>query len=91
MIYAVNYDLRQPNGDYSEVFQAIKSCGAWWHYLESTWLVDTNHSANQIWDRMSPHVHPDDSVLIHAVGFDHQGWLLPKAWDWINSRQRVML
>ena len=41
MIYAVNYDLRQPYRDYSGVFEAIKSCGDWWHFLESTWLVDS--------------------------------------------------
>jgi hypothetical protein len=29
MIYAINYDLRQPNRDYSGVFEAIKTCGAW--------------------------------------------------------------
>lgn len=91
MIYAINYDLRQPGRDYSGVFSAIKSCGAWWHYLESTWLVDSRMSAEAIWDRIKAHVHRDDSVLIHAVGRDHQGWLPQRAWDWINNRQTSLV
>lgn len=91
MIYAINYDLKQPNRDYSGVFEAIKSCGYWWHYLESTWLVDTNLGAQEIWDRLSPHVHSKDRVLVHAVGHDRQGWLPQDAWAWINSRQRAVL
>ena len=90
MIYAINYDLRQPGRDYSEVFTAIKSCGDWWHFLESTWLVNSWMSAQDIWDRLAPHVHRNDSVLIHAVGRDHQGWLPQRAWDWINSRQHSL-
>ncbi|MGJ0535402.1 hypothetical protein [Methylocystis sp.] len=42
MIYAINYDLRQPGQKYDELFNAIKGLGAWWHYLGSTWLVDTS-------------------------------------------------
>jgi hypothetical protein len=90
VIYAINYDLRQPGRSYSEVFTAIKSCGDWWHFLESTWLVDSRMSAQYIWDRLAPHVHPNDSVLIHVVGRDHQGWLPQRAWDWINSRQHSL-
>ena len=91
MIYAINYDLRQPDRDYSGVFAAIKSCGDWWHYLESTWLVDTSLSADSVWNLLAPHVHSSDSVLIHSVGRNHQGWLPQKAWDWINSRQTAIV
>jgi hypothetical protein len=91
VICAINYDLRQPGRDYSGVFEAIKSCGSWWHYLESTWLVDTTLSAKGIWNRLAPHVHSNDRVLIHAVGSDHQGWLSLNAWNWINSRQPAIV
>jgi hypothetical protein len=88
MIYAINYDLRQPGRDYYGLFEAIKNCGTWWHYLESIWLVDTHLMADDLWNHLKRHVHPQDSVLIHAVGRDHQGWLPQKAWMWINDRQR---
>ena len=49
MIYAVNYDLKKPGQDYSALYEAIKGCGAWWHFLGSTWLVDTSLTADGIW------------------------------------------
>lgn len=90
VVYAINYDLRQPGRDYEGLYRAIKTCGDWWHFLGSTWLVDTPLNAGQVWDRLAPHVHRNDIVLIHAVGHDKQGWLPQNAWDWINARQPAM-
>jgi len=87
MIYAVNYDLRKPGRDYSGLSDAIKSCGAWWHYLGSTWLVDTGLDAAGIFARLKPHIDTNDYVLVIRVARDRQGWLPKDAWDWINERQ----
>lgn len=86
MVYLVTYDLKQPGQDYSNVHDAIKSCGAWWHHLESTWLVDSSLSADQISKRVLQHIDPNDSLLVIGVTSEHAGWLTKKAWDWINSR-----
>ena len=75
MIHAINYDLKQPGQDYSGLYDAIKSCGDWWHYLGSTWLVDTNLTAEGIWKRLDPHVDRNDRVLVIGVTKDYQGWL----------------
>lgn len=48
MIYSINYDLKRPGQNYEALYEAIKSCGAWWHHLGSTWLVDTNLNAKGI-------------------------------------------
>ena len=87
MIYAINYDLKQPGRDYKGLYDAIKSCGPWWHFLESTWLVDTNLRAQVIWDRLAPKVDRNDSVLVIGVTRDYQGWLSKEAWEWIDSRR----
>lgn len=87
MIYAVNYDLKKPGRDYSGLYGAIKNCGSWWHYLDSTWLVDTQLSADGIWERLSPHVDRNDSVLVIGVTKDYSGWLPRDAWDWIKERR----
>ena len=86
MLYAVNYDLKAPGRDYAGLYEAIKSCGAWWHYLGSTWLIDTALTANGVWERLAPHIDNNDYVLVIAVGHDKQGWLPEKAWTWINTR-----
>jgi len=89
MIYAINYDLKKPGQRYKRLHEAIKQCGvSWWHYLESTWLVDTNLSADQIWARLEPHLDKNDSALVIRVTNDCQGWLPEKAWQWISGRSR---
>ena len=67
MLYSINYDLKLPGRDYSGLYSAIKACGVWWHYLGSTWLVDTNLTADGIWNKVSPHMDKNDYMLIIGV------------------------
>lgn len=90
MIYSINYDLNKPGQDYAKLHEAIKGLGAWWHHLDSTWLVDTNLNADQIWNRLSQHVDKNDFVLVIGVTRDYSGWLPKRAWDWITSRTAKM-
>lgn len=86
MIYAINYDLKRPGQNYETLYEAIKSCGTWGHFLGSTWLVDTSLNAKGIWDRLAPHVDKNDYVLVIGVTRDYEGWLPKEAWEWLNSR-----
>lgn len=86
MIYAINYDLKRPGQNYEALYEAIKSCGTWWHFLGSTWLVDTSLTSKGVWDRIAPHVDKNDLFLVIGVTRDYQGWLPQEAWDWLNSR-----
>lgn len=87
MIYSINYDLKRPGQNYDDLYKAIQSCGAWWHYLGSTWLVDTNLNASGIWDRLAPYIDKNDRVLITGITKDVSGWLPADAWTWINERK----
>ncbi|MCX8819277.1 hypothetical protein [Vibrio parahaemolyticus] len=82
--YSITYDLKSPNRNYSGLYDAIKATGKWWHYLESTWLVVTDETPQQIWTRLQPSVDNDDNLLIIEVKNNAQGWLPKEAWDWIN-------
>jgi hypothetical protein len=90
LIYAINYDLKRPGQNYEGLYEAIKSCGSWWHFLGSTWLVDSSLDANGVWARLAPHVDTGDFVLVIGVTREYQGWLPQKAWEWINARQVKM-
>jgi hypothetical protein len=90
LIYAINYDLNKPGQNYEKLYEAIKACGAWWHYLGSTWLIDTTLDSKGIWNKLSPHVDKNDSVLVIGVTRDYSGWLPQDAWDWMNSRTGKM-
>ena len=89
MIYSINYDLKKPGRNYEALYEAIKSCGAWWHYLDSTWLVDTSLTASQIWERIRGDLDKNDSVLIIGVTKDYAGWLPKAAWEWIKARRTL--
>ncbi|MEQ9690567.1 MAG: hypothetical protein RLO48_12620 [Bauldia litoralis] len=90
MIYAINYDLKRPGQDYDALHEAIKNCGDWWHFLGSTWLVDTALSSQGICNKLEPYVDTNDVFLVIGVTRDYQGWLPREAWDWINSRSLKM-
>ena len=90
MIYAVNYDLKEPDPDYKGLYSAIKGCGDWLHCLKSTWLVDTDLDANEIWKRLKPHVNKNDRVLVIGVTRNYAGRLPKKAWKWIKARRARM-
>jgi hypothetical protein len=87
MLYSINYDLKKQGKDYKGLHEAIKSCGVWWHYLGSTWLVDTSLNAAGIFNKVKSHIDADDNILIIGVTKDSSGWLPQAAWEWINSRR----
>lgn len=85
MVYLITYDLNKPRQNYAGLYEAIKELGAWWHYLDSTWIVDTSLNSSQIYDRIHPTMDSNDYLLIIRVTRDYKGWLKQEAWDWLNS------
>ncbi|MEM7211069.1 MAG: hypothetical protein AAF479_04100 [Pseudomonadota bacterium] len=85
-VYSVLYDLKKPGRDYSGLYRAIKALGPWWHYLESTWLVDTHLDASDIFGRLKSHIDQNDRVLVVKVSNPRSGWLPKGAWEWLEGR-----
>lgn len=83
-VYIVSYELRTKK-NHIGLFEQLKASPSWWHYLDSTWLVATHENANQLCDRLRPHLDQEDSILIIQAGTDMQGWLPKDAWKWINQ------
>ncbi len=84
--YLIKYDPKKtPGRKHDPLYKEIKKSLIWWHYLESTWLIVTNETAEQIWDRLKSHVNKNDYILIIEVRSDYHGWLPEKAWDWIEE------
>ncbi|MGN6753026.1 MAG: hypothetical protein ACTHJJ_10795 [Intrasporangium sp.] len=81
----ITYDLKRPGRTYAKLQDEIKSAGDWWHYLDSTWLVDTSLTCNALADRLHRHTSTGDCLLVVDVSRDEkQGWLPQDAWEWIN-------
>jgi hypothetical protein len=60
----ITYDLISPGQDYTDLHEAIKSFGSWWHCLESTWIVDTGSSTGSIRDTLKQHIDANDKLLV---------------------------
>lgn len=87
MVYLITYDLNRPGQNYESLYKAIKSYGSWAKPLESTWLIDTREKANQISDRLRPHIDKNDSLLVTEIGNDRAGWLSKEIWNWLDGRK----
>ncbi len=83
-VYIVSYQLRKKK-NYTGLFEQLKALPGWLHYLDSTWLIATEEGANQLYNRLSPHLDQEDSILIIQAGTDMQGWLPKDAWKWIHQ------
>ena len=92
MIMLITYDLKQPDKDYSSLYESIKQCGSlWWHYLESVWIVQTEFTPEECCDRIRPSMDENDYLLVVDItNQKKQGWLPSKAWEWLNTHAKSM-
>ena len=74
--HLIGYDLHPSKGEtYESLFESIKALGAWWHHLDSTWLVTSALTAAQIRDRLKAHLPAaDDQLLVLTVSGDAGAW-----------------
>jgi hypothetical protein len=86
MILLVTYDLKTPGRTYGPFYEALKAQGSWWHYLTTTWLLDTEHQPQEVYDALGQHLSKLDRILVIRVTNSYQGYLPKDAWDWINAR-----
>lgn len=75
-VYMIGYDLQRSKGDdYDKLFSALEAIGSgYWDCLESTWLVMTDKSAEQIRDELKQHLKDHDRLLVMHYG-EGAAWL----------------
>lgn len=84
-VYCVSYDLNRPGQKYDALYEELKNSPSWWHHLDSTWLIYTEETAQQLSDRLLKHIDKNDQLLVIKVVRAYQGWLNEEAWKWIND------
>jgi len=86
----VTYDVTLSNTDtLTKITSTIQNSGNWWHYLTSTWLLDTEKTADEVGRALSAHMTQVDRLLVVELKGNYQGWLEPKAWEWINNKWQM--
>jgi hypothetical protein len=89
MILIVNLDLLGPATSYDGLYEELKKQGTWWHYMRWTWLLDTDHTPEQIMQALRPHVQNNDRMLVAPLTRPYQGLLTKEEWEWINTRMEL--
>lgn len=87
MVYFITYDLNKTGKNYEGVFQAIKDASTYWcHYWGSSWLIKSDlKSADDVFQKIKPHLDDDDRCLVIEVKNNVQGWLTKNQWETINK------
>jgi hypothetical protein len=83
----IGYDLNQPEQIYAPLIDEIKRLGStWWHCLDSTWIVKTELSVEQVRNRLRTKIDQNDELLVIAapreaswIGFDKN------CGDWLTT------
>jgi hypothetical protein len=72
----IAYDIHPAKGEaYEKLVKAIPSLGAFWHHLETVWIVQCALSPDEIRDRLKSHIGIEDQLLIVDISGDAVGWL----------------
>jgi hypothetical protein len=85
VILLVSYDLKGAAGSYQGLIDVLKGEQSWWRYMKSPWLVATNDSPEELYDKLKPFLRAGDRILVVQFQRPYQGWLPRKAWDWIHK------
>lgn len=85
--YLISYDLNKKDKNYDGVYQAIKnsSDGTWCHPLESTWLIRTSLTVEQVSDNIQKQIDSNDMFLVIEVKKNYQGFLTEEMWKYLRE------
>ena len=86
-VLIITYAHKNRLTDYKPFFDTIKSnADQWWHYLDSTWIVATDHSPETFASLLYPYINTTDFFFVAKLTGEHQGWLPQEAWDWLKDK-----
>lgn len=84
-VYCVSYDLNKAGQNYNALYDELKKSPGWCHPLDSTWLISTRETAQQLSDRLRRHLDNNDTLLVIGVTKEYAGWLQQTTWDWMRQ------
>jgi hypothetical protein len=71
----IAYDVHSTTGKaYDDLVAAIHSLGAWWHHLETVWMVRSDRTPDEIRDQLKRYIGSDDQLLVLDVTGNRLGW-----------------
>ena len=85
-VFTVSYDLNKSGQNYEALWAELKRT-QYNHILDSTWLISTTETVEQISDRLRKHMDQNDHVIISRLNAgQYNGWMPKDVWEWIRTR-----
>ena len=91
MLILITYELTRPEEEYTRFYNSLNGLGEGKHYLQSTWLVNTEEKPRQIKKILEGYMSPDDKLFIVKITSDYAGTLPKRAWRWIDKETGSLL
>jgi hypothetical protein len=71
----IAYDIHPTTSPrFHDLAEAIQSLGAWWHHLETVWIVRSSKSPDAIREQLQVLVGSDDQLLVIDITGARVGW-----------------
>lgn len=84
-VYSVTYDLNKSGKNYDGLIEELKNTLAYIKYQKSAWLIKTNESLENLYERLRAQIDDNDYLLIIEVKNVYTGWLPIDDWDFIKE------
>jgi hypothetical protein len=78
ILIACDIHSEQPSGR-NDLAEAIQSLGAWWHHLETVWIVRSDKTPSEIRDKLACQIGADDQIFVADITS------IPAEWAGINE------
>jgi len=75
------------DGDDKSVKDNIKLLGAWFNYLQGSFLLMTTISVEEVYKRISTNKSSDRFLIMEVDLKNYYGILPTEAWDWIKEKK----
>jgi hypothetical protein len=71
----IAYDIHpEQRSEYHDLAEAIQSLGAWWHHLETVWIVRSDKTPGEIRDKLALYIGADDQLLVVDITRSGTEW-----------------
>ena len=82
-IYLIQY-----NDENSTFENKIKSIGSWIKYFDDNWIVETNLSAKELYEKISIGNENKSIFIIELDKNNYWGRMNTKLWDYLKSKKK---
>lgn len=83
-VYVVAYDLNKESVRPNITAEIKKR--AWAKLSESSYAIDTNETAGQVYDSLRPMLDGNDNLYVIPLRRPYRGWGPQDVIDWLDSR-----